>query len=379
MPLDKSSIHDLSLSLSSSNDFNKCFKHILNDAQLSTSAKEFYCEKENYIGDAQKSQQPDCLINNTVYISQREVAILVNQRAPHDPIKAVGSDDATTCHILFLRTPHVTAVAHLDGASEVAEKFVQHSIASFRRFSAPSSSASSPLNVEVYLVGGFDDSHGYSRQILTEILTVLHNAPDVLFSVRLLAVGPLNSSPHRPAFLTKNLVDATSKEPLQYPVAYGAAIDLSTGKVRRTRFALEARAPEAALRLAAINCDSEMRVVYDELSGKQHPPLMTIEPFTCPIPADYIRSQIIAIAESSPARFLSVHSTSPHAEPDHFIGLTSCSWKLLLPGPEEASSKDDAERFTRKFFSGLDSKSPSAAPLARHYRLSPEGRWIRIQ
>ena len=294
----------------------------------------------------------------------------------------MGSDDATTCHVLFLRTPHVTTVAHLDGANEFAEKFVELSIASFRRFSAPSNSASSPLNVEVYLVGGFEDSRGLSRQILKEILTVLHNTPDVLFSVRLLAVGPLNSSPHRQAFLTKNLAAATSKEPLQYPVAYGAAIDLSTGKVRRTRFALEARAPDAALRLAAINCDSEMRVVYDELRGGQHPPHLTIRPFTCPLPADYIRSHIIAIADSSPTRFLSVLSTSPHAEPDHFIGLIRDSYQLLLSGPEEASSKDDAdpaERFTRKFFSGLDSKSPSAAPLARHYRLSPEGRWVRIQ
>ena len=71
---------------------------------FSFSAKEFYSEKEIYIGDAhlhQKSQQPDRLINNTVYISQREVAILVNQRVPHDPIKVLLTIHAVS-HISFL-------------------------------------------------------------------------------------------------------------------------------------------------------------------------------------------------------------------------------------------------------------------------------------
>lgn len=297
----------------------------------------------------------------------------------------MGSDDATTCHILFLRTAHATSVVHLDGGPDATETFVKRSITSFRRVSKPSTNASEPLHVEVYLVGGFDDSRGISRHVLSDLLSVLHDTPDALFSVRLFAAGPRNSSAQRPAFLTKThpMDSSDSSERPQYPVAYGATIDLSTGRVRRARFALNARAPDAALRLAAINCDPALRVVYDELSGsnESQPPLLTVAPFECTLPADYIRGHILAPAERSPTRFLSVNSTSPHAEPDHFIELMLDSYRLLVPASADDAddSKEPDARVTRKFFSGLDPKAPSTTPIARLYQLSPDGHWLRVQ
>jgi len=47
-----------------------------------------------------------------LYVGQREVAVV----APGDNVNLVGSEDATTCHIVILRDVNtgVTGVAHLD-------------------------------------------------------------------------------------------------------------------------------------------------------------------------------------------------------------------------------------------------------------------------
>ena len=47
-----------------------------------------------------------------LYVGQREVAVV----APGDNVNMVGSEDATTCHVVILRDVHtgVTGVAHLD-------------------------------------------------------------------------------------------------------------------------------------------------------------------------------------------------------------------------------------------------------------------------
>lgn len=57
--------------------------------------------------------QPNEEIPRTIYVSQREFAVL-SHNDPHG-FHLLGSDDATTCHILVLETPSAVALAHLDG------------------------------------------------------------------------------------------------------------------------------------------------------------------------------------------------------------------------------------------------------------------------
>ena len=47
-----------------------------------------------------------------LYVGQREMAVV----APGDNVNMIGSEDATTCHIVILRDVHtgVTGLAHLD-------------------------------------------------------------------------------------------------------------------------------------------------------------------------------------------------------------------------------------------------------------------------
>ena len=57
--------------------------------------------------NSQVTAQENCL-----YVGQREMAVLT----PEDGMELVGSEDATTCHILVLResTSSTVGLAHLD-------------------------------------------------------------------------------------------------------------------------------------------------------------------------------------------------------------------------------------------------------------------------
>ena len=57
--------------------------------------------------------QPTEEISRTIYVGQREFAVL-SQNDPHH-FRWLGSDDATTCHLFILRNKSATALAHLDG------------------------------------------------------------------------------------------------------------------------------------------------------------------------------------------------------------------------------------------------------------------------
>lgn len=58
-------------------------------------------------------KQPTEEISRTVYVHQREFAVLT--KTDRHGFQFVGSDDATTCHILILDCPYVSALVHLDG------------------------------------------------------------------------------------------------------------------------------------------------------------------------------------------------------------------------------------------------------------------------
>ena len=58
-------------------------------------------------------QQPAEEVDQTIYVGQREFAIVANDD-PHG-FHWLGSDDATTCHILVLDNQVAVALAHLDG------------------------------------------------------------------------------------------------------------------------------------------------------------------------------------------------------------------------------------------------------------------------
>jgi hypothetical protein len=92
---------------------------------------------------SEQIKQPLEEISKTIYIHQHEFAVL----AKNDPngFHLIGSDDATTCHILILDNQFAVALAHLDG-SETRES-IEEMLKELKQY------ASENINYDTYLVG----------------------------------------------------------------------------------------------------------------------------------------------------------------------------------------------------------------------------------
>ena len=100
-----------------------------------------------------------------MYVGQREYATVTYT----DPfIDIIGSDDATTCHILLLvdETNFNCSLCHLDG-SETYEG-IRAMIESLNRLR---NDPENKVEFSVYLVGGFDDSKKYSIDLTLSIFS----------------------------------------------------------------------------------------------------------------------------------------------------------------------------------------------------------------
>ena len=84
-------------------------------------------------------------IHRTIYVSQREFAVLTGND-PHG-FHLLGSDDATTCHILVLDNHSAVALAHLDGCE--TEASIEKMLEQLKVF--PHEEKKN--NYDVYLVG----------------------------------------------------------------------------------------------------------------------------------------------------------------------------------------------------------------------------------
>ena len=109
--------------------------------------------------------QPNEEISQTIYVTQREFAVL-NSTDRHQ-FRYLGSDDATTCHIIVIDNQAAVALAHLDGGQ--TRLTLDNILQELDRY------APSTVQYDVYLCGGFLDgsSKQYSRKLSNEILHIL--------------------------------------------------------------------------------------------------------------------------------------------------------------------------------------------------------------
>jgi hypothetical protein len=110
------------------------------------------------------------------YVCQRECHI-----APNDANVLIGSDRATTCHIVLLRSALRVVCAHLDGTPGGVAQLIAEQV---NPFSA---------EVEAFLIGGFADESGASLALTVELLHALHRAT-VPVHLELVALATLNST-----------------------------------------------------------------------------------------------------------------------------------------------------------------------------------------
>jgi hypothetical protein len=157
----------------------------LNDrpAAASTSA-ELYQYVVDHVPVLTTSPRRDLEVDaKTVYVFQREFAVVDRWQS-----LTLGSDRATTCHLLAAHSPSTAFLAHLDGAAGQMPALLH----------ALRDAFDDEHILEVNLVGGFDDARGLSRQLGMELLWTLRNAvplwPAARFHLRTCTIGPHNTT-----------------------------------------------------------------------------------------------------------------------------------------------------------------------------------------
>ncbi|XP_052051174.1 protein N-terminal asparagine amidohydrolase isoform X3 [Apodemus sylvaticus] len=143
-------------------------------------------------------------------------------------ISILGSDDATTCHIVVLRHTGngATCLTHCDGSDTKAEvPLIMSAIKSFSEHAECG-------RLEVHLVGGFSDDRQLSQKLTHQLLSEFDKQDDDIHLVTL-CVTELN--------------DREENEN-HFPIIYGIAVNIKTAEIYRASF--QDRGPEEQLRAA---------------------------------------------------------------------------------------------------------------------------------
>ncbi|XP_053430103.1 protein N-terminal asparagine amidohydrolase-like [Nycticebus coucang] len=168
-----------------------------------------------------------------LYVQERELAVT--------SIFILGSDDATTCHIVVLKHTGngATCLTHCDGSNTKAEvPLIMNSIKSF-------SGHTQCERLELHLVRGFSDDRQLSQKLTHQLLSEFDSQEDDIHLVTL-CVTELN--------------DREENEN-HFPVIYGIAVNVKTAEIYRASF--QDRGPEEELRAARALTGGPMISIYD--------------------------------------------------------------------------------------------------------------------
>lgn len=245
---------------------------------------------------------------SVLYINQKEYATL---HKGDSNIKVFGSDDATTCHILFLvnQNEGILSVSHIDSAND------KESLSSMV-IDVLGSSQTNSSSLDLYIIGGYDDEKNMSTTLTLKLLEFFHKLL-VHFELKMMCVGTINTH-HR--------------EGINWPIVYGVAASFQTEfEISPASFSLNVRGPHIALRSARLFCDKEhlyrYQLWFNLLNKKKQwvniinyyrvynskDGVFVIEPFNYRCP-HYV-SQLL---HKSDDYIRDNFSTSPAVEPPHF-------------------------------------------------------------
>uniref|UniRef100_A0A3Q3WL84 Uncharacterized protein n=1 Tax=Mola mola TaxID=94237 RepID=A0A3Q3WL84_MOLML len=262
---------------------------------------------------------PKCLL----YVQQREFAATT----PADKfVSVIGSDDATTCHLVVLRHTGSGAVclAHCDGSSTWTEvPLLVKAVTSLITDNKEG-------RLELHLVGGFNDDSKTSHKLSLNLLAAFHlQKEDIhletccITEINDIVVGGI----HR-------------------PVVYGIGVNVKTGEIFPSLFTH--KGPAEQLQSARTFTGGQMADIYDSAPG-----LIKIGP------CKWSPNRDVAFwLSQDDETILKYLSTSPMAEPPHFVQRMKSTIKFFLEHPVS------------------DSLFPGGQPQL--YRRSETGSWERV-
>ena len=248
-------------------------------------------------------------------VIQREFAIV----APNDPsINIVGTPDATTCSIVVLRHSGtgVVALGHFDGSD--TERGIQEMIHKVQEYSSSVNG-----EIELHMVGGFNDSKGYSTELCLSILYCFNRQPVNIHLVTA-CICELNT------FVRSNV---------NLPVIHGLAVNVKSGDIFPANFA--DKGPDLALRSSRLLYPGspEMLNVYESYYG-----VLKIGPF-CYQPVRCIDDWI----KFDDDIILKCLSTSPEAESPDYVRETRQALQFIKKHPFPSITVfSNGSRFYRK-------------------------------
>ncbi|KAG5854419.1 protein N-terminal asparagine amidohydrolase isoform X2 [Anguilla anguilla] len=253
---------------------------------------------------------PKCLL----YVQQREFAATT----PADnSVSVIGSDDATTCHLVLVRHTGSGAacLAHCDGSSTWSEvPLIVKAVTTL-------SSQTKEGRLELHLVGGFDDESNTSHSLSLSLLAAFQKQKEDIHLVTC-CITELND------ILT---------EGIHRPVVYGIGVNVKTGEVFPASF--PCRGPAEELRSARTFTGGQMADIYD--SSKQQ---VKIGP--CKWSPNRDIKFWLTQDDDTILKYL---STSPLAEPPHFVPHIKTTIQFLLdhPNPDSLFPKGQPQQFRR--------------------------------
>ncbi|XP_006001779.1 protein N-terminal asparagine amidohydrolase [Latimeria chalumnae] len=259
-----------------------------------------------------------------LYVQQREFAATTPQDGS---VSIIGSEDATTCHLVVLRHTGSGAVclAHCDGSDAVTE--VSMMVSTVKSLSVASQSG----RLELHLVGGFIDDRRLSQKLTLQLLGA--------FDCQLEDV-------HLVTYCVTELNDVVKKG-VHWPIIYGIAVDITKGEIFPAAF--PDKSPDEDLRSARTFTGGPMINIYDAETQQ-----LKIKPcFWFPFPdVDFWLAQ-------KDEMILKGISTSPLVEPSHFVPHLRSTLRFLKehPIPDNLLFPDGQPRIYKKNVNGLWERS----------------------
>ncbi|XP_058495976.1 protein N-terminal asparagine amidohydrolase-like isoform X1 [Solea solea] len=233
-----------------------------------------------------------------LYVQQREFAATT----PADNcVSVIGSEDATTCHLVVLRHTGSGAVclAHCDGSSTWSEiPLLVKAVMSL-------SDVSQEGRLELHLVGGFNDESNASHKLSHNILAAFQKQKEEIH-LETCCITELNDV----------VVDETHR-----PIVYGIGVNVKTGEVFPSSF--PHKGPAEELRSARTFTGGQMADIYDSSRG-----LVKVGP--CKWSPNLDIAFLLSQNDDTILRYL---STSPMAEPPHFVQHMKSTIRFLLEHP----------------------------------------------
>ena len=220
-------------------------------------------------------------------------------------ISFLGSSDATTCVILALLSEEMAWIAHCDEGTSME-----------CLNSAISDMAVSGSPVSVFMMGGFDDPRRISRTTIEMIVGCLHQHTAKL-TLALACVLSLNTT-------TRRVKDRYEPVPIYQSLIINLDTSTATSAPANIK---DQRGPQLPRRFSYHHCCSHRSLVsiFDRDQSLVVIPEVSVNLSSSHL--DYLQ-RILSIEDEE--QFLMATSTSPNAEPDHFVEDIRSAYSWLI-------------------------------------------------